>query len=106
MTHTCHWEPMLNSLHTHILFYFQKIIDILKMDVESAEWPSFEAMFEENSLRNVKQLSFEIHLEEDFKRYFDILLYIEKLGFRKYLMNKNRRCKRCFEIYYINMIFL
>ena len=84
-----------------------KIIDMLKMDVENSEWMSFEAMFEENSLRNVKQLSFEIHIQDNnFKKYFQTLMQLEKLGFRRYLMNRNQYYNTCYELYYLNMNFL
>ena len=84
-----------------------KIIDMLKMDVEYSEWSSFEAMFEENSLRNVKQLAFEIHIgQSNFQKYFHTLMQLEKIGFRRYLMNRNIYCNNCFELYYVNMNFL
>ena len=87
-------------------FTFQKIIDMLKMDVEFAEWAAFPAMFEENSLRNVKQLAFEIHIGSNMEDYFKTLFQLERIGFRRYLMNRNARCAWCFEVYYVNTNFL
>ena len=84
-----------------------KIIDMLKMDVENSEWSSFEAMFEENSLCYVKQLGFEIHIKQNnFQKYFNTLMQLEKVGFRRYLMIRNKRCSHCYELYYVNMNFL
>ena len=64
-------------------------------------------MYNENSLLHVKQLVFEIHITaKSYRRYFDTLIKLEHLGFRRYLMHRNQRCSVCFEIYYVNINFL
>ena len=45
-----------------------KIIDILKIDVEYSEWDAFEAMFRDGSLKNVKQILMETHTSEVQRR--------------------------------------
>ena len=115
---------------THVFFVFQKIIDYMKIDIEYSEWKSFEAIFFEKSLKNVKQLAFEIHTpevvvnganrpskKEDFSHMYDILLKLEKEGFRRYHSHANpmgmytstrtglaRTC--CHEIFYIYLKFM
>lgn len=69
----------------------QSTIDILKIDVEYAEWAALEAILLEGSLVNVKQLIIEIHKEEvhgktsnatDYAYYWQILRGVSRLGFK------------------------
>ena len=107
---------------------FQKTIDVLKIDIEYNEWSCFRTMFKEGVLRHVRQLVFEIHTSEiytikrastteDFKMMSDVLLEIEKLGFRRFYYHynpfgkylsvrsgKQRTC--CYELSYVNINFL
>ena len=87
------------------------------MDVEGSEWPSFEAMFEENSLKNVKQLIFEVHIGQGAAFHqFEKVRKLEELGFRKFGVHINhynrfvtssgRRLTKCYELSYININFL
>ena len=39
-----------------LLFLFQRRLDILKIDVEGAEWPSLAEMMKSKSMDNVRQL--------------------------------------------------
>lgn len=78
---------------------------MVKMDIEGDEWKSFQQMFTENSLRNVKQLAYEIHLYQKVDM-FSILMKLEKLGFRKFMIHHNPVCSFCFELYYINTNFI
>ena len=101
---------------------------MLKIDIEYNEWACFKTMLKEGVLRHVKQLVFEIHTsevytinrpstKEDFKQMYDILLDIEKDGFRRYHFHfnpygkylsirsgKQRTC--CYELSYININFM
>lgn len=40
---------------------FQRVIDILKLDIEGAEWTVLPDLFSSGTLNNVKQLVIEIH---------------------------------------------
>ena len=97
---------------------FQTPIDIVKMDIEGSEWPSLEAMFAENSLKNVKQFVFEVHVTQGRAnvRQFTLVHKLETLGFRKFGVRVNhysrfvtssgRRLARSYELSYINVEFL
>ena len=100
------------------MIFLQKTIDILKFDIEGSEWPALAEMFREQSLRNVKQLLFEIHVDistGDGKRY-ELLQNLETIGFRKFSAHINhynrfvsssgRRFTGCYELSYININFL
>ena len=103
------------------------MIDYLKIDIEYNEWDSFKAMFQENSLKNVKQFGFEIHTHElyggspttnaQFMNYVDTLRTLESKGFRRFLSHLNpygRYSSRrtglqqscCYELYYLNLNFI
>ena len=48
----------------HCSLSLQRIIDILKLDVEYSEWDGLRAMMSEGSLHKVKQLVLEVHTRE------------------------------------------
>ena len=98
------------------------VIDVLKIDIESSEWYSFCAMFNEGVLHNVRQLVFEIHIKrqssvQDYHDMAEILSEIERIGFRRFHYHRNpsgryrsvhtgkmRSC--CYELFYIDINFL
>ena len=100
------------------VFIQQKTIDILKFDIERSEWPALAEMLREQSLRNVKQLLFEIHVgivNATVDKY-KLLHDLETIGFRKFSVHVNhynrfvtssgRRFTACYELSYININFL
>ena len=111
-----------------MVLWFQKIIDVLKIDIEYNEWSCFRTMLKEGVLRNIRQLVFEIHTSEiytikrpssvqDFHDMAETLLEMERMGFRrfhyhynpygKYLSTrsgKQRTC--CYELSYVNIKLL
>lgn len=107
--------------------HLNSTIDILKMDIEYAEWESLEAIFAEQSLRNVKQLMVEFHTMEvhegkssssrNFAYYWQILRGINRLGFKQwhYLRTptggyKSAHTARdlgcCANVYFVNTAYL
>ncbi|XP_070552256.1 uncharacterized protein [Ptychodera flava] len=72
-------------------------IDILKIDIEGAEWQSLYQMLERGTLQYVKQLVFEVHLWKpkpgreiaDFQEKFSILKWLEEQGFRMWHWHEN-----------------
>ena len=98
------------------------IIDVLKFDIEFSEWSCLCTMFNEGVLHNVRQLVFEIHIgrqssAQDYYDMMEILLEIERIGFRRFHYHRNPACqyrsKRsgkqltyCYELFYINTNFL
>ena len=80
------------------VFLLQREIDILKIDIESSEWDSFDDMFQQGDvLPYVKQLVFETHVNTsanitDFIRYQRIIQQIEQFGFRRWKFTYNTVC--------------
>ncbi|XP_070209451.1 probable methyltransferase-like protein 24 isoform X2 [Littorina saxatilis] len=94
-----------------------KVIDVVKMDVESAEWPSLATMVKEQQLDNVRQLLVEFHEGSDktSRLLAHLILFhdLERIGFRKFYVSKNFHCQRkaaavpimrtsCYEIHFVN----
>ena len=110
----------------------QDIVDILKFDIESDEWPLFPTLTRDGGgLRNVKQIMFEIHFHYvqnerrkrrnytawDLAAWHRTLAEIEMRGFLRWKYYHNVKCYRrsyqtglkhcyCQEHYYINTAFL
>ena len=98
------------------------VIDVLKFDIEYSELSCLCSMFNEGVLYNVRQLVFEIHIThrssvQDFHDISEILLEIERIGFRRFHYHQNpahsyrsvytgKRRTCCSELYYINTNFL
>ncbi|XP_050410633.1 uncharacterized protein LOC126825169 [Patella vulgata] len=93
----------------------QKIISVIKMDVESWEWVVVPEMIASGALKGVKQLMMEWHIgPNDSKKRrtlinaLDILKQLNQIGFRIYKMDTNRVCKpgrgfhHCHEVYFLN----
>ena len=104
------------------------MIDVLKIDIDYAEWSCLRQMLSDNSLLRVKQLIVEIHMSEvltvgrptsrqEFVEMHDTLTALERIGFRRYHYHynpqgtytsvrtgKTRTC--CYELNYINIHFL
>lgn len=66
------------------------VIDVLKIDIEYAEWSAFNAIFKEGVLRQVKQLLIEFHLNDNEKSKFKNAqaVLIEKIAKRQKLNNQ------------------
>ncbi|KAJ8308309.1 hypothetical protein KUTeg_013183, partial [Tegillarca granosa] len=103
-------------------------IDYVKFDIEYNEWAVLQAIFEEGSLESVKQLGFEIHIneyfrihklnfrttKEDFIFMYKTLEILKKLNFRKFNYRLNpfgeykskvtgKTRSHSYELFYINM---
>ena len=106
------------------VFVLQKTIDYLKMDIESSEYPSFNAIFETNVLSLVKQIALEIHYihgvndTSRLEKPWRLLRRLEELGFRKWALEHNyykmfhslhselKTTFCCSNVYYINSKYL
>ena len=99
----------------------------MKIDIEYNEWESFNALFEEGTLKYVKQFAFEIHTQElaggtptrvdQFISYWRTLDKLQQIGFRQwhnhynplgqYMSSRTGRTRTCcYELYYVNTNFL
>ncbi|CAH1786682.1 unnamed protein product [Owenia fusiformis] len=104
-----------------------KIIDMLKVDIEGSEWAVIPNMFKTGMLHNIKQLAMEIHTFgrntsiEFYKRAYRAMEMLDKAGFRRYYSEPNDHCRYfspfdtgrrpvkrwgCYNVYYININFV
>ena len=109
------WDLRTLASIMKMLNHTNKKIDILKMDVESSEWPFLSQVLDTNILDNVGQCFFEFH---DGYRV-DRLLLMQKLydrGFKIFWSHRNPfpplvlqmdggYTSRGFEVYFINTNF-
>ena len=60
-------------------------IPYVKFDIEGSEWDVLSNMLADGILKNVKQLSFEVHTNtKRIKERFKLLKKLEDLGFRRW----------------------
>ena len=101
--------------------FFQRIIDYLKVDIESSEWPSLKNIIKDDILpKYVRQMAFEFHCNEYFNTtfldYVEIMNSIEEMGFRIWHNSFNMHCRYttrlgyhttgCMSVHYINLNFI
>lgn len=114
-----HWTLKTFTDITALFNETDTIIDYLKIDVESSEWPSLVPMLEGDTLSRVKQFGVEIHIGQFTVQtlYYQYMLLkrLEDAGFRRWYFARNyyRVIKRrtgfrscCYEMVYINTRFL
>lgn len=111
----------LNDIRAR-LHHTEKVIDVLKIDVEGAEWAALQNMIQERQLHNVRQLIVEFHqfqfeTKESLRPVFAILRSLWELGFRVFYTHKNPFTSRysframpiaatcCHEVSYVNVKF-
>jgi hypothetical protein len=93
-------------MYLYIFLWLQKVIDVLKIDVEGAEWPFFQSILRHpESMQNIKQLCVEIHspkragkalTKDDHDQIFQLLVALEDLGFRVSWVDVNPCCLHLF----------
>ncbi|XP_065318814.1 probable methyltransferase-like protein 24 [Gordionus sp. m RMFG-2023] len=96
-----------------------QVIDYLKIDIETWEWPSLNALSDSNFLRyKVKQLVAEFHFygKNGLGYMQSVLIKLKKNGLRLYKSKANPGCKltqvgvfvyfNCFELHFVNINFL
>jgi len=108
----------LESFMTH----FQEsnaIIDYLKFDIESSDFPALESMLSSGVLSRVRQMGLEVHIGGGDTRsllgYYNLLKQLEDQGMLRwyFMMNyynmrqtKNGFRSCCYEMVYINTRFI
>ena len=85
---------------------FQKVLDMVKIDIEGAEWPALKQILSTHSMKYVKQLIVEIHTPvfrggemtvEDYTSIYNDLAELRDVwGFRLYMEHHNIGCCRSF----------
>jgi len=103
----------------------EDIIDFLKFDIEGSEWEVIRNMYEDQSLRNVKQIAFVVHIDLRFYKsvskwmmQLETLKLLNRAGFLKWHDHENQTTMRntnrtgrghlrpcCYELYYVNKRF-
>ena len=103
----------------------QAILEMWKFDIEKSDLEVLNQVVRSGILRQVKQVAFELHMQTLrsvgaglFQWTYEILLELERQGFRKFRSHQNWHGKSvnsrsgrsdggcCFEVYYINLKFL
>ena len=87
------------------------MIDILKLDVEFAEWSSIVSIIKDGDLETVKQFVFEIHMmrspgPSDYYWMYLELLPLENMGLRLFYYHANFAHYLCHELHYINTKYM
>ena len=76
-----------------ISYISQKIIDILKMDIETYEWPVMEQLLQQGLMHSVRQLLIEWHIfpnqpmRTDFHSMYKTCIQLQDVGFRPFYKN-------------------
>ena len=97
--------------------YFQRIIDVLKFDVEFSEWSAINTMLTEGSLRNVKQIAMELHAWREscqsYVYFWRLLVGLHNAGFERWTLDRithlncfivnGLQCCRQANVYFINV---
>ncbi|KAK3782833.1 hypothetical protein RRG08_002465 [Elysia crispata] len=105
-----------------ILNHKKRNIDVVKLDIEYAEWSALYNMLDEEELDNVRQVLVEYHLgalpsEDRLRRMLRILRGMSKAGFRKFYVHKSPKGSfhhpnfpvvrsKSYEIHYLNQNYL
>ncbi|XP_071098737.1 probable methyltransferase-like protein 24 [Haliotis cracherodii] len=112
------WDLHTLTSFKKMLNHTGRFIDVLKMDVEMAEWPALANMISSGELSKVRQFLVEYHgptdLKNDCRDKLNILKDIYDKGFRKFYVHKNHHCgfnhqlfpvtrTGCYEIHYVNI---
>ena len=88
-----HIGPDGFSQTTHLIillycFWLQRVIDILKIDIEGDEWESLADMVQTGMFKNIKQLLVEFHFwkmnQETRARWLYVFRLLFKAGLRKF----------------------
>ncbi len=109
-------------------YWFQRVIDFLKVDVEGAEFAVLREMVDSGIHRQVKQLAVELHTPRmrkrqeamsaiDYGEIYDLLYDLEGVGFVQYLHNATYDCcgkftrltgdtKCCVQLYFVNSKYM
>lgn len=79
-----------------ILGHTKRNIDLIKMNIEGAEWPALYGMLGTDDLDNVRQLLVKCHVgyptnEDRMRRSIKVLRSLSEVGFRKFYVYKNPR---------------
>ena len=105
-----------------ILSHKKRNIDVVKLDIQYAEWLAMQEMIEEDELDNVRQVLVEYHIgseptEDKLRRMLRILRGMSEAGFRKFYVHKCEKGSyhhpnfpvvrsKCYDIHYLNENFL
>ncbi|XP_053390598.1 probable methyltransferase-like protein 24 [Mercenaria mercenaria] len=89
------WEMKTLSTLKKLLNHTERVIDILKIDIESGEWTALPEMLESGVLERVKQLSIEIHYDKARGNHqLKTLRKLYEAGFRIFMHEHNPKGTR------------
>lgn len=103
------WKMLTLSGIRHFLNHTNRVIDILKIDIEGSEWHSLPDMFETGVLKYVKQLSIELHFgrskPENWLRFWGDVAVKEQLKMIRQLHSEGFRLFNHEYVWYSTMKF-
>ncbi|XP_059147904.1 uncharacterized protein LOC131935509 [Physella acuta] len=85
------WQIRTLKGFTKDLGLENRVIDVLKFDIESYEWQVLDNIIETDMLKYVRHLLIEYHLfpsrpaKEDYVLYYKMMRHLRRLGFKEYL---------------------
>ena len=99
------------------MYFFQRYLDVLKIDVEGYEWEVLESIMEDNLIPKISQLNIEFHIFPDMAmdkvlKFHKIYRKFRETGFKRYtgsfyifdmISDKTRRLQT--EAGYVNLNF-
>ncbi|XP_055901702.1 uncharacterized protein LOC106054906 [Biomphalaria glabrata] len=86
----------------------EKVIDVLKLDIEGYEWTVIDNLIETNVIKNIRQFVMEIHLvhewpaKADYVHLYQIHTKLREMGFQKFTVRPYS--KVLVEGYYANQV--
>ena len=75
-------------------FFSQRTIDILKMDIETYEWPVMEQLLQQGIMDSVRQLLIEWHIfpnqpmRTEFHKMYKTYTGLQEVGFQQFYNNE------------------
>uniref|UniRef100_A0A2C9M419 Methyltransferase domain-containing protein n=1 Tax=Biomphalaria glabrata TaxID=6526 RepID=A0A2C9M419_BIOGL len=86
----------------------EKVIDVLKLDIEGYEWTVIDNLIETNVIKNIRQFVMEIHIvhewpaKADYVHLYQIHTKLREMGFQKFTVRPYS--KVLVEGYYANQV--
>ncbi|XP_059178716.1 uncharacterized protein LOC131957905 [Physella acuta] len=110
------WELKTFSALKQLLGHRDNLIQVVKMDIEQAEWKTIEEMSQSGQLATIGQFLVEFHVVSDSRDYLlprlKVMQILERAGFKKFYVHKNTYCgtlvrgfpatrTECYEVHYV-----
>lgn len=106
------WKLYTFSDIRKLLGHVNATIDVVKIDVEGAEWSSLKHMVASGEIKHFKQLLLEYHVATIKRDSLEVVQSVESQGYKKFYTHKNPACPvlipkfpsvrtNCYEVHYL-----